>query len=73
MASWVLYGDASGELPGLAKSESTMKKIREAVENEEPLGLIISRGDRAEQRPVVSAYIWGPAPEPMAEPKTKVA
>ena len=50
-----------------------MKKVREPVENEEPLGLIISRGDRAEQRPVVSAYIWGPAPEPMAEPKTKVA
>lgn len=50
-----------------------MKKVREVIEQEEPLGLIISRGDRAEQRPVVSAYIWGPAPEPIADSKTKVA
>ena len=50
-----------------------MKKIREVVENDEPLGLIISRGDRAEQRPVVSAYIWGPAPEPISDCTTKVA
>jgi hypothetical protein len=50
-----------------------MKKVRETPEHEGPLGIIISRGDRGEDRPVFSAYIWGPAPEPVAEPKTKVA
>jgi hypothetical protein len=50
-----------------------MKKIRETPEQDEPIGIIISRGDRTEQRPVFSAYIWGPAPEPVLEPSTKVA
>jgi len=50
-----------------------MKKVREVTEVEEPLGIIISRGDRAEQRPIFSAYIWGPAPEPIAEATSKVA
>ena len=58
---------------GHATRESYMKKIREVPESEEPLGIIISRGDRAEQRPIFSAYIWGPAPEPDAEPTSKVA
>jgi hypothetical protein len=50
-----------------------MKKIKEVLENDEPIGIIISRGDRAEQRPIFAAYIWGPAPEPVTEPATKVA
>lgn len=50
-----------------------MKKIREIVELEEPRGIIISRGDRAEQRPIFSAYIWAPAPESDAEKPAKVA
>jgi hypothetical protein len=50
-----------------------MKKIKEIQEQDEPIGIIISRGDRTEQRPVFSAYIWGPAPEPVLEPSTKVA
>ncbi|HEX2721321.1 MAG TPA: hypothetical protein VHM24_00275 [Gemmatimonadaceae bacterium] len=50
-----------------------MKKLRKSTELDEPLGIVISRGDRAEPRPVFSAYIWGPAPEPVAEPKTRVA
>lgn len=50
-----------------------MKKVREASGSEEPLGIIISRGDRTEQRPIFSAYIWGPAPEPVADATTKVA
>jgi hypothetical protein len=53
--------------------ESTMKKVREAPQSEEPIGIIISRGDRTEQRPIFSAYIWGPAPEPVLEPSSKVA
>ena len=50
-----------------------MKKNRETPQGEEPIGIIISRGDRTEQRPIFSAYIWGPAPEPVLEPSTKVA
>ena len=49
------------------------KKIRLENEREEPLGIIISRGDRAEQLPVISAYIWGPAPDPVVEVASKVA
>ena len=58
---------------GLEFSENTMKKVREITESDEPIGIIISRGDRKETRPIFSAYIWGPAPEPAAEPVTKVA
>lgn len=54
-------------------TEHNMKKIREVSDTDEPLGIIISRGDRAEQRPVFAAYIWGPAPEPVVEPVNKVA
>lgn len=50
-----------------------MKKVREITETDEPLGIIISRGDRTERPSIFSAYIWGPAPEPVAETKTKVA
>ncbi len=50
-----------------------MKKVRQVIESQEPLGIIISRGDPAEQRPVFWGYIWGPAPEPMAEVTSKVA
>lgn len=50
-----------------------MKKVREITESDEPLGIIISRGDRLEQRPIFSAYIWGPAPEPVVEAAAKVA
>jgi hypothetical protein len=50
-----------------------MKKVREITETQEPLGIIISRGDRLEQRPIFSAYIWGPAPEPAVEATAKVA
>jgi hypothetical protein len=51
----------------------TMKKAKPIIESEEPIGIIISRGDRAEQRPVVHAFVWGPAPDPVTEPATKVA
>jgi hypothetical protein len=50
-----------------------MKKVREITDSDEPIGIIISRGDRTEARPVFSAYIWGPAPEPVTETTTKVA
>ncbi len=50
-----------------------MKKVPDTIGSQEPLGIIISRGDRAEQRPIFSAYIWGPAPEPVVEVTAKVA
>ena len=57
---------------GLANNEREMKKVREKPESDEPIGIVISRGDRTEQRPIFSAYIWGPAPEPVSE-ASKVA
>ena len=50
-----------------------MKKVREVTESQEPLGIIISRGDPAEQRPIFWGYVWAPAPEPTTEVKSKVA
>jgi hypothetical protein len=50
-----------------------MKKVRETTDSEEPIGIIISRGDRKETPPIFSAYIWGPAPEPLPKATTKVA
>ena len=42
-----------------------MKKDRKETElnTSEPLGIIISRGDKTEPTPVFSAYIWGPVPD----------
>lgn len=57
----------------LEYSETKMKKVRELTDSDEPIGIIISRGDRKEARPVFSAYIWGPAPDPVTETGTKVA
>ena len=45
-----------------------MKKKPEPVEYQEPIGIIISNGQRGEQPTVFSAYIWGPAPEPNSDP-----
>jgi hypothetical protein len=41
---------------------------------QEPIGIVISRGSRQEDIPRVFAYVWGPAPETSEEPReTKVA
>ncbi len=50
-----------------------MKKHRESPESEEPIGIIISRGSRKEVPSIFTAYIWGPAPDPVPEASTKVA
>ncbi len=55
-----------------------IKKVREVTaawcpKADEPIGIVISSGDRAEVRSLFSAYIWGPAPEPEAKPAAKVA
>ncbi len=40
---------------------------------DEPIGIVISRGDRSEVISLFSAYVWGPAPEPLTEATVKVA
>jgi hypothetical protein len=43
-----------------------MEKISKLSKQEleqEPVGIVISRGSRAEQTPRLIAYVWGPAPE----------
>lgn len=44
-----------------------MKKDRKEIGSSEPLGIIISRGDKTEPTPVFSAYIWGPVPDAVVE------
>ena len=34
----------------------------QARPEEEPIGIVISRGARSAQQPRFSAYVWGPAP-----------
>jgi hypothetical protein len=41
-----------------------MAKGRSKEPEQEPVGIVISRGSRAEQTPVFVAYEWSPAPEP---------
>ena len=54
-------------------SESRMKKDRKEEVSSEPLGIIISRGDKTEPTPVFSAYIWGPVPDADIEAATRAA
>ena len=50
-----------------------MKKDRKETDSSEPIGIIISRGDRTEPTPVFSAYIWGPVPDAVPETATRAA
>lgn len=52
-----------------------MKKDRKETEHasSEPIGIVISRGDRTEPTPVFSAYIWGPVPEAPADSANRAA
>jgi hypothetical protein len=51
----------------------SMKKDRKETGSSEPIGIIISRGDRTEPTPVFSAYVWGPVPDAVAETATRAA
>jgi hypothetical protein len=44
-----------------------MKKSTRIENNDEPLGIVISRGSRHEAPPMFAAYVWGPAPEGVLE------
>lgn len=41
--------------------------------DQEPVGIVISQGSRAEATPILFAYVWGPAPEPVNEGDPKAA
>jgi hypothetical protein len=45
-----------------------MTDRRQAVADEEPMGIVISRGSRAEDVPRFSAYVWSQGPEPETAP-----
>lgn len=40
-----------------------MPRTTNQEETTEPVGIVISRGNRDEPTPAVFAYIWGPAPD----------
>jgi hypothetical protein len=50
-----------------------MKKDRKEIAPSEPLGIIISRGDKTEPTPLFSAYIWGPVPDADQDAATRAA
>ena len=56
-----------------SSNESQMKKDRKENGSSEPLGIIISRGDKTEPTPIFSAYIWGPVPDAVVETATRAA
>lgn len=58
---------------GIYQVRVGMKKDRKDNGSSEPVGIIISRGDRTEPTPVFSAYIWGPVPDEVAETATRAA
>lgn len=50
-----------------------MKKTSLKQEAFEPIGIVISSGDRSEPTPVVLEYVWGPAPAESASVKVRAA
>lgn len=48
-----------------------MSDIRQTRADEEPIGIVISRGSRAESAPRFSAYVWSQVSEstPLPEPR----
>ena len=61
-------------MPGTVLQEElrTMPDIRQPGVDEEPMGIVISRGSRAETRPQFAAYVWcqvGDTAPTLEEPK----
>ena len=50
-----------------------MKKDRKETNSSEPMGIVISRGDKTEPTPVFAAYIWAPAPDEVEETAHRAA
>ncbi len=63
---------ASGRGGGRADTETRMRSIMKGSsrvpQDEEPMGIVISQGSRADRPSVFWAYVWAPAPEPASEP-----
>lgn len=56
--------------------KAVMEQIRQPeITEQEPIGIIISRGSRTEEPPRFSAYVWGPVPgmEPLPAEEKPVA
>jgi hypothetical protein len=57
----------------LMRGSLTMEMLLAAVADEDIVGIVISRGSRAQDEPRFSMYVWGPAdPEPEL-PQQRVA
>ena len=50
-----------------------MTTIRPKVQEEEPVGIVISRGTREEATPKFWAYVWGPAPQELGAAEVRAA
>jgi len=51
-----------------------MKPHCQELGEKEPVGIVISRGSRAEPAPLIQAFVWGTAPELAPVPQdTKAA
>lgn len=50
-----------------------MKKLESASPDQEPVGIVISRGSRAEPSPLLRAYVWGAAPDVENDGESKAA
>ena len=71
---WGAYIAPEATLLALIQLRVRMKKDRKETDSSsEPIGIIISRGDRTEPTPVFSAYIWGPVPDAVTETATRAA
>ena len=57
----------------LSTSHLYMKAETSNQNEQEPMGIIISRGPRREQTPRFFAYVWAPAPETEETSSTKAA
>jgi hypothetical protein len=45
----------------------------DSAKDQEPMGIVISRGSREEPVPRFTLYVWGPAPKPTPQPTTQAA
>jgi hypothetical protein len=61
VGSWNLLLFSKNARSGV-RGEGAMDNLRRTETEEEPVGIIISRGSRAEETPRFSAYVWGPVP-----------
>jgi hypothetical protein len=56
-----------------ARPGATMTQGHQADNEQEPMGIVISRGSRAEQTPRFTAYVWGPVPDGEKDAPEKLA